>query len=96
MGQPIGITGNRHLDHRIKASLDCAPIRAQHPSCPQFSPPSANIVPPTACWIVMDETGATGRRFDANNQAALSQLFMELTRAGCIAAKRTASGISEL
>jgi hypothetical protein len=49
--------------------------------------------------IVMDATGDTRHHFNANDQAAVAeaeQRFMELTRAGHIAAKRTGSGTSEL
>jgi hypothetical protein len=49
--------------------------------------------------IVMDATGDTRHHFNANDQAAVAegeQRFMELTRAGYIAAKRTGSGTSEL
>ena len=49
--------------------------------------------------IVMDATGDTRRQFDADDQAAVAEAekrFMELIRAGYIAAKRTGSGTSEL
>jgi hypothetical protein len=49
--------------------------------------------------IVMDATGDTRHRFDANDQVAVADAekrFTELTRAGYIAAKRTGSGTSEL
>jgi hypothetical protein len=49
--------------------------------------------------IVMDATGDTRHKFDANDQAAIAQAkqrFMELTRAGYIAAKRTGAGTSLL
>jgi hypothetical protein len=49
--------------------------------------------------IVMDATGDTRHHFNANDQAAVAeaeQRFVELTRAGYIAAKRTGSGTSEL
>jgi hypothetical protein len=49
--------------------------------------------------IVMDATGDTRHHFDANDQAAVAEAekrFMELTRAGYIAAKRTGAGTSEL
>jgi hypothetical protein len=49
--------------------------------------------------IVMDATGDTRHHFDANDQAAVTeaeQRFMELTRAGYIAARRTGSGALEL
>jgi hypothetical protein len=49
--------------------------------------------------IVMDRTGDTRHRFDANDRAAVAEVekrFIELTGAGFTAAKRTASGTSEL
>jgi hypothetical protein len=49
--------------------------------------------------IVMDATGDTRHHFDADDRAAVAeaeQRFMELTRAGYIAAKRIGSGTSEL
>jgi hypothetical protein len=49
--------------------------------------------------IVMDATGDTRHHFDANDRAAVAlaeRRFIELTRAGYIAAKRTGSGTSEL
>jgi hypothetical protein len=49
--------------------------------------------------IVMDATGDTRHHFGANDRAGVTQAqqrFMELTRAGYIAAKRTGSGTSEL
>jgi hypothetical protein len=49
--------------------------------------------------IVMDRTGDTRHHFDANDQAAVAEAekrFTKLTGAGFTAAKRTASGTSEL
>jgi hypothetical protein len=49
--------------------------------------------------IVMDATGDTRHHFDADDRAAVTeaeQRFVELTRAGYIAAKRTGSGTSEV
>jgi hypothetical protein len=49
--------------------------------------------------IVMDATGDTRHKFDANDRTAIAeaeQRFTELTRAGFIAAKRTGAGASEL
>jgi hypothetical protein len=49
--------------------------------------------------IVMDATGDTRHKFDANDQAAIAeaqQRFTELTRVGYIAAKRTEAGTSVL
>jgi hypothetical protein len=49
--------------------------------------------------IVMDATGDTRHQFDADDHAAVADAqrrFVELTRAGYIAAKRTESGTSEL
>jgi hypothetical protein len=49
--------------------------------------------------IVMDATGDTRHQFDANDQAAVAEAerrFLELTRSGFIASKRTGVGTSEL
>jgi hypothetical protein len=51
------------------------------------------------CQIVMDATGDTRHDFDVNDASAVSEArkrFQELTEAGFVAAKRTATGRSEL